>query len=144
MTGRKWTTNAQEAWLRKELPMFLQVDSTQMRKRFFDDICIAWQGKWPDTEPTAEELAKVGGDLTEAVATKRQKKDKVSTKKFFGNAMTYSNSCSKSRRGLITINVLRCREKETRALTVSVPCLTWLSRALGTHGRRTQTWCTRS
>jgi len=54
MTGRKWTTDAQEAWLRKELPMFLQADSMLMRKRFFADICIVWQGKWPDPLPTAE------------------------------------------------------------------------------------------
>ena len=144
MTGRKWTTDGQEAWLKKELPMFLQADSTQMRKRFFADICIAWQAKWPDPAPTAEELTQAGGDLTAAVGTKCQKKDKVSMRVFFKNNRTYSNPYSKSRRGLITINVLRCREKETRALRVSAPCLTWPSHVLGSPGRRTQTWCTRN
>ena len=122
MTGRKWTTEVQEAWLRKQLPMFLQADSMATRKRFFIDVCTAWQGKWPDPEPTGEELAKAGGDLTAAMATKRQKKDKVSMRMFFGNAMTYSNSYSKLRHGLITINVLPYQEKETRASTVFVPC----------------------
>jgi len=64
--------------------MFLQADSTPTRKTFFANICIAWQGKWPDPEPTAEELVKADGDLMAAVATKRQKKDKVSMRTFFG------------------------------------------------------------
>ena len=114
--GRKWTTDGQEAWLKKELPMFLQTDSTQMRRRFFADICIAWQAKWPD--PTAGELTKASRDLTAAVCTKPQKRDKVSMRMFFENDMTYSNPYSKSRCGLITINVLHWWEKETRALMV--------------------------
>jgi len=66
-----------------------------MRRRFLVNVCLAWQEKWPDPEPTGEELAKAGGDLMAAVATKRQKKDKVSMRMFFGNAMMYSNSYSK-------------------------------------------------
>jgi hypothetical protein len=79
MTGREWTTEPQEAWLKKQFPAFLQADSAAMRKKFFLEIYTAWQKKWPDPLPTTEELTAAGDNLMAATAAKRKAKDKVST-----------------------------------------------------------------
>jgi hypothetical protein len=79
MTGRKWTTLPQEAWLKNQFPTFLQSDAGAMKKKFFTEVYIAWQKKWPDPVPTEEELKASGDDLMAAMAAKRQAKDKVRT-----------------------------------------------------------------
>jgi hypothetical protein len=79
MTGRKWTTVDQEVWLRKQFPTFLQADAGAMRRKFFADVFTEWQKKWPDPDPTEEELKAAGDSLKAAGATKRQAKDKVCT-----------------------------------------------------------------
>ncbi|KIJ91103.1 hypothetical protein K443DRAFT_126330 [Laccaria amethystina LaAM-08-1] len=76
MTGRKWTEPAQEVWLRKRFPAFLQADSTPLRKKFLSDVYLEWQKEYPDPEPTTAELAAAGGSLEAAVAAKRKAKDK--------------------------------------------------------------------
>lgn len=87
MTGRKWTEPAQEAWLKKKFPAFLQADSTALRKQFLSDVYLEWQKEFPDAEPTTEELAAAGG-LEAAVAAKRKVRDKVSHGLFF-QKLTY-------------------------------------------------------
>jgi hypothetical protein len=78
MTGRKWTEPAQEAWLKKKFPAFLQADSTATRKKFFSDVFLEWQTVYPDPEPTTAELTAAGGSHEAAAAAKRRAKDKVS------------------------------------------------------------------
>jgi hypothetical protein len=88
MTGRKWTEPAQETWLRKQFPAFLQADSTSIRRTFFTNVCIEWQKIWPDPEPAAIELTAAGGDHEAAKHKKRNASDKVSPRMFF-QEMTY-------------------------------------------------------
>jgi len=83
MTGRKWTSEPQEVWLKKQFPMFMQADTPQMKKKFLVDIYTAWQTKWPNPAPTNGELTAAGNDLTAAMAVKRAAKDKVSSGRFF-------------------------------------------------------------
>ena len=88
MTGRKWTQPAQEAWLKKKLPAFLQADSTALRKKFLSDFYLEWQKEYPDPEPTTAELAAAGDSLEAAVAAKRKARDKVSHG-VFSRKLTY-------------------------------------------------------
>ena len=81
MTGRKWTTDLQEGWLKKQFASFIQADSAAMRKKFFAEVFIAWQKKWPDPAPTDEEVT-AGGELTAVAAAKRKAKDKASSATF--------------------------------------------------------------
>ena len=87
MTSRKWTNIAQEAWLKLKFPRFLQADSTVTRKKFFMDVCIEWQKKWPDPEPTQAELA-----AEAAMHNKQKLKDKVSNLEFFKRSLL-TQSC---------------------------------------------------
>jgi hypothetical protein len=83
MTGKKWTELAQEAWLKKQFPVFIQADSTSTRRAFYKNVCIEWQQKWPDPEPTTIELRAAGGDHEAAKIKKRNASDKVSGGMFF-------------------------------------------------------------
>lgn len=81
---RKWTTEPQEAWLKKQFPVFLQADTPAMKKKFLTEVYTAWQKKWPDPAPTRDELTVVDDDLMAATGAKRRAKDKVSTSTFSG------------------------------------------------------------
>ena len=83
MTGKKWTEPEQETWLKKQSPVFLQADSTLLRKVFFKNVCSEWQQKWPDPEPTMFELRAAGGDHEAAKNKKRHANDKVSERIFY-------------------------------------------------------------
>jgi hypothetical protein len=112
MTGRKWTDAAQEAWLKLKFPAFLQADSTSTRKKFFGDVCVEWQKKWPDPEPTASELAGASGNREAAMTQKRKMKDKVrdvenSSKDLY---LHTNPASSKSELGLTIISVQPCQE----------------------------------
>ena len=78
MTGRKWTQPTQEAWLKKKFPVFLQADSTAMRKKFLSNIYLEWQALYPDPEPTPAELTAADGSYEAAIAAKNKAKNKAS------------------------------------------------------------------
>ena len=54
---------AQEAWLKEQNEAFLEADLNKQRKTFFEDVCVRWQSRYPDSAPNDEELQQANGNM---------------------------------------------------------------------------------
>jgi hypothetical protein len=76
MTRRKWTTAAQEEWLKGRSNEFALAEANNDQKTFFSKVITEWLEIWQYPEPTAEDIANAGS-TEEAIQKKRVWQDKV-------------------------------------------------------------------
>ena len=60
MTCKKWTTNDQEMWLKAHCDDFAKAEAINNTKSFFNEVNNAWHKKWPNPEPTNDDISKAG------------------------------------------------------------------------------------
>lgn len=56
MTRKKWTKPPQETYLLEKRPEFQLAEANNTRKEFFEKMYPDWLARWPNREPTQEEI----------------------------------------------------------------------------------------
>lgn len=72
MTQLKWTSDAQESWLKARITEFGDAETAYTRKTFFQQVTVDWRKEWPIPEPTASEV-ETAGSYDHAVGLKCEK-----------------------------------------------------------------------
>ena len=78
MTRRKWTTEAQEDWLKARIGQFSDVEKTKECRTWFQEILASWLETWPNPSPMGSEITEAGSE-EKAIKIKVDLQDKVKT-----------------------------------------------------------------
>ena len=62
MTRKKWTTPDQENWLRARCEAFAKAEVNNERKAFYKELLKCWLEKWPNPDPSLEQIQEAGGE----------------------------------------------------------------------------------
>lgn len=104
MTGKKWTTKEQEAWLWGQRDEYRVADANNQRRPFYVKVYAAWLLLWPNREPTTQEIAKAGSEeqaMSVIYASRREVSNMIPPHLEFPFYLYFSNSSAGS--GIINV-----------------------------------------
>jgi hypothetical protein len=78
MSRQKWTSDKQEAWLKKAFEKFELATLNDTRKQFYKKNYSSWLEKFPNPEPTHEQII-AAGSCEKAIKIIYDDKEHVST-----------------------------------------------------------------
>lgn len=75
---QSWATPEQLEWLRAQKDRFLKARETGTLETWYTTMYQAWFDRYPESEPSSEEVKAAGGDASKAAETRRAGREKVS------------------------------------------------------------------
>ncbi|EIW56913.1 uncharacterized protein TRAVEDRAFT_94652, partial [Trametes versicolor FP-101664 SS1] len=80
-----WTTPEEKAWLERRIPDFIEAQEKNDPKSFFLACHCEWFHRFELEPPTAQEVAKQGGNVDKATSVKKRRQKKRVSEWFYNH-----------------------------------------------------------